>query len=79
MFDPDQLNSRLIKAADEGDLKAFRQALKDGANDRAINTTALWRAASYGHVDCVRVLISLSDPLEDAFLCVAVRRCEGTF
>jgi ankyrin repeat protein len=59
------LNDRLREAAKLGDVAALEQALEDGAEARAQDSWALSLAASNGHVECVRRLISVSDPLAD--------------
>jgi ankyrin repeat protein len=62
MLNQNQLNDRLIQAAQEGDLRALARALKDGANAKEHDSLALWLAAERGHVECVKLLIEVSEP-----------------
>jgi hypothetical protein len=57
----EELNGRLMRAAKSGDLSALIQALEDGADARAQDSWALVGAASYGHGECVRLLMPVSD------------------
>jgi ankyrin repeat protein len=56
-------NARLRQAAERGDLSALVQALDGGADALKGDSLALRWAAAAGHVDCVRLLIPVSDPL----------------
>jgi ankyrin repeat protein len=57
------LNVQLRLAARSGDLAAVEQALEDGANARDADSGALSLAAEAGHVECVRLLLPVSEPM----------------
>jgi ankyrin repeat protein len=75
MSDQELLNDRLIHAARSGDEQAVARALAEGADalagDRgdaepragAKDSAALRRAAEGGHLECVKILMAVSDPL----------------
>jgi len=61
-MNPEQkkLNDRLLKAAEEGDVVAIEQAIKEGANIDArddINNTPLCNAAYHGHTNAIKALL----------------------
>jgi ankyrin repeat protein len=60
----EELNGRLAQAAGLGDLAALEQALGDGADALAGGSAALSAAAKGGHMECVRLLIEVSDPTD---------------
>jgi hypothetical protein len=63
MNEQEGLNERLREAAGSGDLSGLAKALADGADAMAGQSSALSLAAAYGHEECVRRLIPVSDPL----------------
>jgi hypothetical protein len=67
-----KVNDALLEAAASGDLDALRKALKEGGQAHWEGSCALRRAAEEGHVECVRLLIPLSDPMASS--CAALRR-----
>jgi ankyrin repeat protein len=58
----EELNVRLKQAAELGDVAALTQALEDGAHAKADESRALRLAAACGHVECVKLLVPVSDP-----------------
>jgi ankyrin repeat protein len=65
MNEQEELNGRLIQAARSCDVAALEKALADGAGARDDESRALSEAAERGHLECVRLLIPVSDPLAD--------------
>jgi hypothetical protein len=61
MNEQEVLNRRLMEAAGSGDLSGLIQALDGGANAKWDGSEALARAAWGGHVECVELLIEVSD------------------
>ncbi len=56
-----KLDEVLSSAARNGDREGVRKALADGADPKADVSLALRMASEYGHADCVRLLIPVSD------------------
>lgn len=53
----EQLNWKLIHAAEAGDLPEVKQAIADGTDIHADNDAALWWAAYHGHLPLVQFLM----------------------
>lgn len=69
------IDNDLSLAAGRGDLAKVCALLDQGADARARGSLALRKAVVMGHVDCVRLLIPVSEPTADdsAALCAATR------
>lgn len=62
----EQLNEELVNAAINGQHKTVIELLKNPKVDpKWEQSLALNMAARYGHVECVRLLVDVSDPMDD--------------
>lgn len=59
---PEDIQKLLLGAASMGNATFVRKAIESGVDTTANGSEALYAAAERGNVECVRLLIPVSDP-----------------